>query len=84
MVYIKYGSLNEPADGIYDDSQKCHLPPDDTIPVAVFDSLKPGLYYFYGKGFHVVYQAYVVGAANYTLCTEHAASIYLPTDQYFP
>ena len=84
MVYIKYGTLDEPANGIYDDSQKCSMPVGDTIPVAVFSNLQPGLYYFYGKGYHAPYSAYVTGAANYTMCTGHAASIYLPTYQYFP
>ena len=82
MVYIKYGTLDEPASGAYDDSQKCVLA--DTIPVATFTNLKPGLYYFYGNGYHLTYQAYVKGAANYTMCTEHSASIYLPTYPYIP
>ena len=83
MIYIKYGSLNEPGDGIYDDSQKCVL--IDTLPVVTFDSLKPGLYYFYGNGYHVGFSPpYVKGAANYTMCTDHEVSLYLPTDSYNP
>ncbi len=83
LVYIKYGSLNTPTDGIYDDSARCVLV--DTIPVATFTNLKAGLYYFYGKGYHQApYNVYVKGAANYTMCSEHNQSLYLPTDQYFP
>jgi hypothetical protein len=83
MVYVKYGTLNTPADGIYDDSVRCVLV--DTIPVATFTNLKAGLYYFYGQGYHQApFNAYVKGAANYTMCSEHNQSLYLPTDQYFP
>ena len=81
-IYIKYGTLDEPANGVYDDSQYCTL--NDTIPVATFNGLKPGIYYFYGNGYHLLYQAYVKGAANYTLCSEQTVSIYLPTYPYIP
>ena len=81
-IYIKYGSLDAPANGLYDDSQKCRLV--DTIPVATFSGLKAGLYYFYGNGYHASYSSYVKGATNYTMCNEHAVSIYLPTYPYNP
>ena len=82
VVYIKYGTLDEPADGIYDDSMRCVMV--DTIPLATFTGLQPGLYYFYGNGYHLKYQAYVKGAANYTMCSAHNQSIYLPTYPYNP
>ncbi len=81
-IYIKYGTLDAPVDSTYDDSQICRIYAPDTIPVAIFKNLKPGLYYLYGLGYHPVYSAYVKGATNYTMCTEHAQSIYLPTYQY--
>ncbi len=81
-IYIKYGSLDEPANNVYDDSQKCVM--IDTIPVATFSNLKAGLYYFMGKGFHTSFHVYVIGATNYIMCNEHSVSMYLPTDQYFP
>jgi hypothetical protein len=81
-VYIKYGSLDAPANGIYDDSVVCTLA--DTIPVAKFTNLKAGLYFFYGKGYHIPYTAYVKGAVNYTACTEAAATLLLPTYPYNP
>jgi hypothetical protein len=81
-VYIKYGSLDAPANGIYDDSVICSLA--DTIPVARFTNLKAGLYFFYGKGYHIPYTAYVKGAVNYTACTEVGATLLLPTYSYNP
>jgi hypothetical protein len=71
-----------PANGVYDDSQKCVLA--DTIPVATFKNLKPGLYYLYGQGYHTAYATYVKGAANYTLCSEKSVSVLLPTYPYNP
>ena len=82
-IYVKYGTLDAPADGIYDDSVKCRIYPPDTIPIAIFPNLKAGIYYFYGNGYHTGYSPpYVKGATNYTMSTEHAASIYLPTYEY--
>ena len=81
-MYIKYGTLNAPANGIYDDSAQCAFV--DTIPVATFNNLKAGLYYFYGKGYHTAFVAYVKGGANYTLCTEQHATVLLPTYTYNP
>ena len=83
-IFIKYGTLDAPDNGVYDDSQWCYLPPNDTVPVAVFNNLQPGLYYLYAKGYHPIYQAYVLGAVNYTMCNEHAVSIFLPTYQAPP
>ena len=77
-IYIKYGTLDAPANGSYDDSQVCHLPTGDTVPVATFTNLKAGLYYFYGYGHHVGY-SYVSGGKPYTLCTEKATNIFLTT-----
>ena len=83
MVYIKYGTLDDPADGIYDDSQKCVLNLPDTIPVATFSNLTPGIYYLYGSGYHTGYSPpYVKGAASYTVCNEQAYNTYLPTYSY--
>jgi len=81
-IYIKYGSLNAPANGIYDDSLKCNM--IDTIPTAKFTGLKSGIYYFFGKGYHTAYKAYVKGAVNYTMCNEHAQTLLLPTVDYNP
>ncbi len=76
-IYIKYGTLSTPTNGVYDDSAWCVMV--DTIPVATFSNLKAGLYFFYGSGYHVASNAYVIGQVNYTMCNEHSASILMPT-----
>lgn len=81
-IYIKYGTLNTPGNGVYDDSARCVMV--DTVPVATFSNLKGGLYYFYASGYHKAYAAYVKGAVNYTMCTEHSVSLLLPTYSYNP
>ena len=81
-IYIKYATLNTPDNGVYDDSQKCVMA--DTVPIATFTGLTPGLYYFYGKGYHAAYSSYVKGAVNYTMCTAHTQSLLLPTYSYNP
>jgi hypothetical protein len=48
MVYIKYGSVDPPADGKYDDSAKCIM--EGGIPVATFSNLTMGNYYLYAYG----------------------------------
>ena len=47
-VYIKYNTVNPPADGRYDDSAKCI--PVNGLPVATIGGLKKGNYYLYGYG----------------------------------
>ena len=76
-VYIKYGTLDAPASGVYDDSQRVAMV--DTVPVAKFTNLKPGLYYFLGVGYHAAYAVNVRGAVNYTMCNAHTVSLLLPT-----
>ena len=54
--YIKYGTTDAPADGVYDDSLTCHpTSASDTTPIATFRGLTRGLYYLYGVGYHVGY-----------------------------
>src|SRR6185312_9044122 len=65
-IYIKYNSLNVPANGIYDDSMLCVM--SDTIPIAVFAGLKLGDYYLFARGYHALYvPPYVKGGVPCTL-----------------
>jgi hypothetical protein len=50
IAYIKYGSHDAPANGIYDDSAVCVVV--NGKPLAIFDSLTTGLYYVYVLGYH--------------------------------
>lgn len=47
-VYVKYNTMDAPANGVYDDSATASSA--DTMQTAVFTGLKNGNYYFYGKG----------------------------------
>lgn len=47
-VYIKYNTVDAPANGIYDDSVRCV--PVGGVSTAVFRSLKRGSHYLYGYG----------------------------------
>jgi hypothetical protein len=80
MVYIKYGQLDAPANGVYDDSAKCIVLGGK--PFAIFESLTVGLYYMYGIGYHQLTKLHVKGAANYTRHIQQKQSLYLPTYSY--
>ena len=84
MVYIKYGTLDAPANGIYDDSAVCMVTNNDTA-VATFSNLTAGLYYFYGIGYHSIggHPPNVKGAQNVTVSTATGNYLYyLPTYPY--
>ena len=82
MIYIKYGTNDAPANGIYDDSAICTL--RDTTPVAAFRGLTIGQYYLYGVGIHFPYvPANVKGGIPCTITNASDSTvIYLPTYTY--
>jgi hypothetical protein len=80
VIYIKYGTLGAPANGVYDDSAKCQML--GITPVAIFDSLTTGQYYLFGSGYHQLTLSLVKGAANYAMTTELQRNMYLPTYSY--
>ena len=68
-IYIKYGTLDEPADGVYDDSMVCVVVND--TPVAVFSGLTTGNYFFMAKGLHRSLCPYItIGSNHLTAATE--------------
>ena len=82
-VYIKYGTNDAPANGVYDDSIACVLA--DTTPVAVFTGLTTGLYYVYGQGYHSTYTPpYIKGGVPVTVQVQDTNVVYLPTYSYQP
>lgn len=82
-IYIKYGTNDAPANGIYDDSTQCVM--KDTIPVATFSGLKAGLYYLYAVGLHAPYlPPNVKGGIPCPIQTEDSMKIYIPTFTYTP
>ena len=83
MIYIKYGTNDAPASGIYDDSARCVL--SDTTPVATFSNLTVGLYYLYAIGYHLPYTPpNVKGGVPCTIQNPGTQTIYLPTYSYQP
>lgn len=80
MVYIKYGTQDAPASGIYDDSMKVSL--SDTTPVASFKGLTEGNYYVEGIGYHALLSENVKGGLPCTLCAQQTYTVYLPTYPY--
>lgn len=68
-IYIKYNTLDLPADGKYDDSAKCV--PEGTAPnikpVASFTQLKKGRYYLFGRGWDPAISQAVEGGVGYTV-----------------
>ena len=83
IVYIKYGTNDAPANGIYDDSTSCIL--EDTTPVAIFHNLTIGLYYVYGIGYHSTYTPpYIKGGVPVTISAEDTNTVFLPTYSYDP
>jgi hypothetical protein len=83
-VYVKYGTLDAPASGIYDDSAICIN--TGGKPVATFTNLKVGLYYFYGVGYHTTggHPPNVKGGMPKTISKEDTYNYYLPTYSYIP
>jgi len=80
-IYIKYNSLDEPSNGVYDDSAVCILA--DTVPIAVFPGLKNGDYYIFGMGYHALYvPPYVKGGLPCTINNQDTIKVYLPTYSY--
>ena len=81
-IYIKYGTNDAPANGIYDDSAVCIM--KDTTPVATFRGLTRGQYYLYGQGTHFPYvPANVKGGIPCTIINNTDSNyIYLPTYTY--
>ncbi len=68
-IYIKYGTLDEPADSVYDDSIVCVVVND--TPVAVFSGLTTGNYFFMAKGLHRSLCPYItIGSNHFTAATE--------------
>lgn len=83
-VYIKYATLDAPANNVYDDSVLPPLPyVSDTVPVAAFHNLKAGIYYVYAVGIHPGYSPpNVRGGKPVTLSTEDSEHIVVPTYSY--
>lgn len=82
-IYIKYGTLDQPANGIYDDSMVPVIV--DTTPVANFKNLQDGCYYIYVVGYHPGFSPpNVKGGASTQVQNGKSVTLYIPTIPYIP
>lgn len=61
VVYVKYGTMDAPSNGSYDDSMLCIN--NDTVVSCTFTGLRNGYYYFFGKGYDTSVRQPVKGGA---------------------
>lgn len=78
-VYVKYNTLDAPANGIYDDSMVCANA--DTLYYATFTGLKNGNYYFYGTGYDNSISQRVKGGLPYTITQQTSFNFDLPVSE---
>ena len=80
-AYIKYNTLDKPADNIYDDSLTTSS--TDTIQVATFTGLKNGNYYLYGKGCDTSPSTLqqVIGGIKYTISAQTNQTYTIPVSE---
>lgn len=68
VIYVKYNTLDMPANGVYDDSVVCNTV--DGAPMGVFVNLHRGNYYLYGKGFNPDHNDAVKGGVPFHIDNE--------------
>ena len=83
-MYIKYATLDAPANGVYDDSSNALL--SNGVPVASFSDLTVGNYYVLAVGYHGAYSPpNVKGAKSFIVSgSAQVVSDTIPTYQYNP
>ncbi len=83
VVYIKYGTLDVPANNVYDDSDSVRI--INGKPMAVFTHLTVGLYNFLAKGYHGgLPQPNLEAGYPLTVYKESTDSIIIPVFPYNP
>ena len=78
-VFVKYGTKDAPASGIYDDSVSCTN--HDSLVSGTFTGLRNGDYYFYGRGYDTSISENVHGGAPYTITQQAAQNLNLPVSE---
>ena len=84
VVYIKYGALNAPENGIYDDSCTCVMV--SGTPFATFSGLTIGNYYLLAVGIHGAYSPPNVKGGKTVTISENGVTdnIIMTAYQYIP
>lgn len=77
-VYIKYGAVDAPSNGIYDDSATCVVANNKAL--ATFTALKNGNYYLYGVGFDTT-AGCISGGIGYTISQQSSQTMFLPVTE---
>lgn len=78
-VYVKYNTIDAPANGVYDDSMACAN--YDSLVSCAFTGLRNGSYYFYGYGYDTSVSKNVKGGIPYTITTQNTQTLYLPVSE---
>lgn len=78
-VYIRYGLLNAPANGQYDDSAACTN--HDSLLSCSFTGLNNGDYYFLATGYDTSINQAVKGGSPYTITQQAVQSFNLPVSE---
>lgn len=80
MVYIKYNTLDAPANGKYDDSATCIFV--NQQPTCTFSNLWNGDYYLYSTGIdYAIPGQRLKGGLGYTIKVQQATTIMLPVGE---
>lgn len=64
-LYVRYNTLDAPANGVYDDSVACSN--QDSLVTGTFTGLKNGNYYFYATGYDTSVKQRVKGGMPYAI-----------------
>lgn len=81
-LYIKYNTLDAPANGVYDDSATAK--PGviaDSMQTAVITKLANGNYYIYGKGYDNSIYKNVKGGTSVTIAQQAVQTIDIPVSE---
>jgi hypothetical protein len=78
-AYIKYNTLNAPANDAYDDSIVCTN--HDNLVSGTFSNLTNGNYYLFGRGTDTSIAEEVKGGISYTIKQQKAQDVELPVSE---
>lgn len=79
-AYIKYNTLNAPANGVYDDSIVCSN--HDNLVSGTFSGLTNGNYYLFGEGVDTSIGEEVKGGISYTIKEQKPQNVDLPVTEH--
>ena len=78
-LYIRYNTLDAPADSTYSDSVSCTN--HDSLLSGTFTGLQNGNYYLYATGYDTSINQRVKGGIPYTITSQTAQNVNLPVSE---